>query len=312
VTDDIARTDNAAWARATPRLSVLIPFFRDDPVPLLKALDEEAIGLAGAVEIVVLDDGGGDEALAARVGAAVRELALPARLARLPQNEGRAKGRNRLAAESRGAHLLFLDSDMAPGSRSFLANHLALVDAGGLDVAFGGFSVPMGEITPSHRLHRALALRGECAGAAIRQLTPEKYVFTSNLLVRRWVFSAEAFDEGFTGWGWEDVEWGMRVASRWSVVHFDNPAVHLGLDPAPVLAAKYEQSVGNFARVAKRHPEIVRNYPSYKVAKLIRRAPFRALWRALFKGAALNAHAPLSARVAALKLYRAALYAEVV
>ena len=31
--------DNAAWAGATPRLSVLIPFMRDDPTPLLRALD---------------------------------------------------------------------------------------------------------------------------------------------------------------------------------------------------------------------------------------------------------------------------------
>jgi hypothetical protein len=306
------RLDNRAWGRAEPRISVLIPFFRDDPTQLLRALDEEAAGLGGAVEIVALDDGGGDEPLAAKVAATVQELALPCRFVRLAANAGRAKGRNQLAAESRAPVLLFLDSDMAPGVRDFLGAHLAFVDQGEFDVAFAGFSVPMGEITPSHRLHRALALRGECAGAAVRRQTPEKYVFTSNLLVRRAVFEAEAFDEGFTGWGWEDVEWGMRVARRWRVAHFDNPAVHLGLDPPKVLAAKYEQSVGNFARVAERHPEIVRNYPSYKVARMLKRTPLRRLWRALFKGAALSSHAPLRARVAALKLYRAALYAEVV
>ncbi|MEO6338881.1 MAG: glycosyltransferase [Caulobacteraceae bacterium] len=307
-----ALTENTAWTGAKPRLSILIPFFRDDPVALLQALDEEAGALAGAVEIVALDDGGGDEALGKKVEAAVRAMALPARVVRLRDNEGRAKGRNRLAAEARGGVYLFLDSDMAPGADGFLAAHLAMVDSGAFDVAFGGFSVPMGDITPSHRLHRALALRGECAMARERSLAPEKYVFTSNLLVRREVFAAEAFDEGFSGWGWEDVEWGMRVARSWRVVHFDNPAVHLGLDPASVLAAKYEQSVGNFARVAERHPEIVRNYPSYRVARVIKRAPFRRFWQMAFKRAALNGHAPLSARVAALKLYRAALYADVV
>ena len=307
-----ALTENAAWAGAKPRLSVLIPFFRHDPVALLQALDEETGVLGGAVEVVALDDGGGDEALGRKVEAAVRAMALPARVVRLRDNEGRAKGRNRLAEEARGGVYLFLDSDMAPGADGFLAAHLSMVDTGTFDVAFGGFSVPMGDITPSHRLHRALALRGECAMATERSLSPEKYVFTSNLLVRREVFAAEAFDEGFSGWGWEDVEWGMRVAQGWRVAHFDNPAVHLGLDPASVLAAKYEQSVGNFARVAERHPEIVSNYPSYRVAKVIKRAPFRRFWQMAFKRAALNGHAPLSARVAALKLYRAALYADVV
>ena len=37
--------DNPAWsAAAPPRLSVLVPFFRDDPRPLLAALDGQAGG----------------------------------------------------------------------------------------------------------------------------------------------------------------------------------------------------------------------------------------------------------------------------
>ena len=55
-------TDNAAWAGAAPRLSVLIPFMRDDPTRLLAALDREG----EAVEMIVLDDGSGDPALARR------------------------------------------------------------------------------------------------------------------------------------------------------------------------------------------------------------------------------------------------------
>ena len=35
------------------------------------------------------------------------------------------------------------------------------------------------------------------------------------------------------------------------VVHLDNPATHLGLESAAALAGKYEQSVGNFARVIR-------------------------------------------------------------
>jgi hypothetical protein len=35
--------DNAAWAKAQPRLSVLIPTYRDDPSALLAALDERGV-----------------------------------------------------------------------------------------------------------------------------------------------------------------------------------------------------------------------------------------------------------------------------
>ena len=63
----------------------------------------------------MLDDGGGDdEPWPPASSEAVEGLALPARAVRLPANEGRAKGRNRLAGHARGGHLLFLDTDMLP------------------------------------------------------------------------------------------------------------------------------------------------------------------------------------------------------
>ena len=130
--------------------------------------------------------------------------------------------------------------------------------------------------------------------------------------MRRDVFAAEAFDEGFAGWGWEDVEWGMRVARRWPIRHIDNTATHLGLDPAPVIAAKYEQSAANFARVVAAHREVVSAYPSYRAAKLLKRAPLRRLWRPLIKAYALAELAPVRSRAFAMRLYRAALYAEAV
>jgi glycosyltransferase involved in cell wall biosynthesis len=300
--------DNAAWKAARPRLSVLIPFYRDDPSPLLRALG----GFDAPAEIVVLDDGSGDSFLAERVAAVVRELRLPARLIQLCANEGRAAGRNRLAATARGDHLLFLDADMAPDNADFLQRWLALIDAEDPAVAFGGFSLDQAPLNPVHAVHRALALKSDCVPLEKRRLAPEKHVFTSNLLIRRDVFEAEPFDAGFVGWGWEDVEWAMRVSRRHPITHIDNTATHLGLDPAPTVAAKFEQSAANFARVVAAHGDIVRTYPSYRVAKALKRAPLRGLWRPWLKAAALAEAAPAGMRAFALRLYRAALYAEAV
>lgn len=304
--------DNAAWARARPTLSVLIPFFRDDPNGLLEALDAEARGLKGAVEVVVLDDGSGDEALADRTAATVTAMAAPARLIRLAANEGRSKGRNRLMTNGRAAHLLFLDSDMLPDGPAFLADYLALIAAEDPAVAFGGFTLDRTPIDAARGLHRALSLRGDCRPAAVRALEPAKSLCTSNLLVRRAVFDLEAFDEGFSGWGWEDVEWASRVGKRWPVRHIDNPASHLGLDTDANLLRKYDQSPANFGRMAALHPEVVAAFPAYRVAKKLRALPLRDVWRPLLRQAALAPALPMSLRVAATKLYRAALYAEVV
>ena len=307
-----AMTDNAAWKPARPVLSVLIPFFGDDPTPLLQALDDEAQGLAGSIEVVLLDDGSRDDELAERVAGAVRSARLPMRFVRLRHNEGRARGRNRLTASARGGSFLFLDSDMLPDDRRFLHRWADLVASQDPAVAFGGFSLLQAPTDRSVAVHRAMAERTECVPYQERAKQPEKYVYTSNLLVRRDVFESEAFDSEFAGWGWEDVEWAMRVARRFRVVHLDNAATHLGLESADRLAGKYEQSVANFARVVKRHPDFVSRYPSYKAARLLKATPGVGHWRRLFKRAALSEHLPVRARAFSLRLYRAALYAEAV
>lgn len=303
---------NGRWRGKRPALSVLIPFYRDDPRDLLADLGAEAAVVDGSVEVIVLSDGGGDPDLVARVEASVKGMALPARLIDLKTNQGRSKGRNRLAAAARGGSFLFLDSDMRPDHRHFLEVWADLVAREDPAVAFGGFSLLQAPDEPRFAVHRALATRSECVPYHERARQPEKYVYTSNLLVRRDVFEAEAFDSAFTGWGWEDVEWAMRVSRRFRVVHLDNPATHMGLDTAAALAAKYEQSAPNFARVVARHPDIVSAYPSYKAAKLLKRAPGMGVARPLLKRAAMTDWLPAGTRAFSLRLYRAALYAEAV
>jgi glycosyltransferase involved in cell wall biosynthesis len=305
-------TDNAVWKAAKPAVSVLIPFLRDDPSDLLQLLDEEAASVEGAVEIIVLDDGTGDADLTARLVTQVKAMALPARLITLPANEGRAIGRNRLASAARGGSLLFLDSDMRPDHLRFLRDWAELVAKGDPAVAFGGFSLLQAPTDAKYQVHRSMAAKSECVPYTERAKQPEKYVYTSNLLVRRDVFEAEAFDSGFTGWGWEDVEWAMRVSRRFRVVHLDNAATHMGLDTVDALARKYEQSAPNFARMAERHPEIVAAYPSYKAARLLKKVPGLPALRGLMRKAAGAEALPVAARAFSLRLYRAALYADAV
>ncbi|HEY1072377.1 glycosyltransferase family A protein [Brevundimonas sp.] len=304
--------DNAAWAAARPMLSVLIPFLRDDPEALIALLDREASSLNGAAEVVLLDDGTGDAALTARLIARIDACALPIRLISLSENEGRSIGRNRLAAAARGSGLLFLDSDMRPDHDRFLRIWADLAATGGAAAAFGGFSLLQAPDDARFAVHRSMAARSDCTPRDQRALQPEKHVFTSNLLIRRDVFEAEAFDPGFTGWGWEDVEWAMRVSRRFKVEHVDNPATHMGLDTVEILAAKYEQSAPNFARVVARHPDFVAAYPSYRVARRLKAVPGLKMIRPLFKRIAGASVLPVALRAFSLRLYRVALYAEAI
>lgn len=104
----------------------------------------------------------------------------------------------------------------------------------------------------------------------------------------------------------------MRVLRDHAILHVDIPASHLGLDAAPLMARKYEQSAANFARVVAGHRAVVETYPSYRVARFLKRLPMRGVWRPVIKQAALADALPLPARDFAMRLYRAALYAEAV
>ncbi len=292
-----------------PKLSVLIPFYRESPVALLRAL---SILDPQSVEIVLLDDGSRLPEVTAEVEAYMKSSPMAVELITLVDNEGRARGRNRLTSAARGDYFLFLDADMLPDSPAFLDRWLYQLETSLPAVVFGGFSLHQAPRDRVFTIHKLMAGHSDCLDAEHRRLHPEKYVFTSNLLVRRDVFEAEGFDSGFTGWGWEDVEWAMRVASRYPVDHIDNTATHMGLDTAANLARKYEQSVPNFARVVSKHFDVISHYPSYRVARMLKRIPLVSAMRGVLKALALAPVLPARTRAFSLRLYRAALYAQVV
>jgi len=66
----ITRENSQAYTDLAPRLSVLVPFYRDDATALLRALDAQTRGLA--IEILFYDDGTQDGSLTARISPLLR------------------------------------------------------------------------------------------------------------------------------------------------------------------------------------------------------------------------------------------------
>jgi hypothetical protein len=104
----------------------------------------------------------------------------------------------------------------------------------------------------------------------------------------------------------------MRVGRRYPLTHIDNAATHLGLDTAKVMAAKFEQSAANFARMVVSHRATVSRYRSYRAARILKHVPLRRVWKPVVKAAALTEGAPLRLRDFAMRLYRAVLYVDAV
>ena len=289
------------------RLSICVPTWRDSADALLCSLTR--LANAEQCTLLIFDDGSHDPALIRQLTRQIMRFPGPARLISAPKNCGRSHARNRLFELAEAEWILFLDADMQPDDGDFLNRYLDAID-GYEEPALiaGGISLRHARPTQQTRLHAAQSRASECVAAGIRAEAPGRYVFSSNILVHRDVLTAIEFDPGFQGWGWEDVDWGLRVAERFPVLHIDNTATHLGLDTDAKLIEKYAYSADNFLRLIERHPEEMSHSALYRVAKRLRHIPGLNLFSQLFRAGAQSRIVPIRLRLLALKLFRASIY----
>jgi len=290
-------------------LSILIPFFGDDPTRLTAELNV-LVGARRNVEILLLDDGLPDEKLNASVARTVNALSTPTRLLTSKINLGRSCGRNLLSSQAKGRWLLFLDADMSPGSEAFLDAYLELIEQDDFDAAFGGYETDNAQ-DPRFQVHAALSQTSDQNDATDRQKIGATAFCSSNLLVRARVMRDVRFDESFTGWGWEDVDWAVRASRAHTLIHTDNPAGHSGLQVTDTLLEKFRVGASNYARLLEKHPQLA-SLPGARVAKTLKSIPFQKLLRGLWAQAAKSDGLPMKMRTTALKLWRASWTAEAI
>ena len=308
----IDRLENrAAKTGDTPKLSVLIPYYRDDPSALLSDLLVQAEA-AGNIEILIYDDGTKDAQIRENLCSLMKKSTAPVRLFFAHNNKGRAQARNQLKSEARAKWVLFLDADMRPQNISFLDDYLEQIRSGQSDIIFGGFTVSQKKQSADTELHRAYSKTSDCLDVEKRSKNGPQFVCSSNLCMRKRVLDAEPFDTGFVGWGWEDSEWAARVAKSYTLTHADIPALHLGLESTNTLLSRFKNSGQNYVRFTNAHPELAQNLKLYRLSKRLKTVPGQRLMRPVLSTLVRCHSLPTRIRLLALKLWRASWYAEVV
>lgn len=233
-------------------LSVLIPVYNWNVGPLLTSLYSQCVHLPEGqrVEIIVMDDGSSEKFTNRTVAA---QLSL-VRYEESGVNKGRAEIRNALLQQAKGVYVLFLDADMLPDRDDFIQTYLAQ-GREGREIVCGGISYCQNkQKDPEYSFYLYKSGKTEALPSSVRRSTPWRYLFTSNIMVRRDIMKSVHFDPRFTGYGFEDIEWGIRLGKSFIITHIDNTCSHMGVMSKQQVFSKMRDSVQNYALFLSLHP----------------------------------------------------------
>ena len=222
-------------------ISICIPAYNYDVNPLVRDLLEQLSFTSIEYEVRVYDD-------------ASTNL-IPISLThdnliykQLDANLGRAAIRNLLAKDAIHENILFLDGDVIPSSELFISRYIQQI--GKAKVLIGGRSYAEQPSLNQYLLHWRYGMEREVKPAEIRNNTPYNSFMTNNFLIEKECFLSIGFEESIVGYGHEDTYFGYQLMREGvSVLHLDNPAIHVGLDDAGSFLSKSESAVHNLMKI---------------------------------------------------------------
>ena len=235
-------------------LSILIPVYNWDISPLLEKLSGQCdkAGVQERVEIRVIDDGSSEKF----DNAASAEQFTLVMYQEFSVNRGRVAVRNELLGHARGEYILLLDADMLPDHDGFIEKYLSMA-RDKYEIVCGGISYL--QVTEANASNASFYLyksgKTEALPAETRNRTPWRYLFTSNVMLSRDVIHSIRFDSRFSGYGYEDIEWAIRLVKTHTVKHIDNSCTHMGVMDKQQVYKKMRESIENYVLLLSLHPK---------------------------------------------------------
>lgn len=243
-------------------ISIIIPV-RNQIKTLTMALDslKHQIKSPRQFEIVISDDGSTDG-----TGEMLKRLRYPI-FFKYSHNDpplGRSANRNQGAAKSSGGTLIFFDGDMVP-DREYI--DYILDDLNPAVVKIGNVKPPPN--SPVDGLDKYLYSRGRHVFADKPQDLPGRYFTSNNFRIDRELFiKTGGFDTNFTGWGGEDIDFGLRVIESGISIKNEPAAItyHYHKRTIESLAQDFNSFGANsFAYLIRKHPYFIEQLPSRKL-----------------------------------------------
>ncbi|CAH8292621.1 glycosyl transferase family 2 [Mariniflexile fucanivorans] len=249
-------------------LSILIPTYHFNVVPLVKELHKQCIACDIVFEILVYDDGSKSELNSKNT--LINSLQ-NCTFKELPHNIGRSAIRNLLAVGSKYENLLFLDADVKPKDKNFIKNYLSVLDK---TIIYGGIIEK--ELPPK----KPYVLRW----LYTKKRESKKGLHSSNFLIKKELFRKNNFDESLLKYGYEDyLFFNSLKKQNMPVFCLRNPAIHNTDDDAVTFIEKTENSIKNLIEIIEKEKIETKSQNISKKYELLKRAKLNMFVAFIYK-----------------------------
>ncbi|MDD3891038.1 MAG: glycosyltransferase family 2 protein [Bacteroidales bacterium] len=232
-------------------ISICLPVYNFDVTELTSELLRQALDYNIDIEILVFDDASLSYYKEINSKIAVNSSV---QYLEFEQNLGRSRIRNKLADFAKGKWLLFLDCDMLPDSPKFLKKYNNAIDDA--KVICGGITYGPKPFKKELLLRWKYGIHRESRNASRRQINAHASFMSGNFMILKEVFNQIRFNEGISGYGHEDTLFGLDLKKHMaSILHINNPCIHLGIEPCYDYLSKTEHSIVNLVKLIETVPE---------------------------------------------------------
>ncbi|MFC4477536.1 glycosyltransferase family 2 protein [Flavobacterium chungangensis] len=220
-------------------LSVLIPVYNYNVLPLASELVKQFNSCGITFEIIFLDDASQKFVIEnERIN-----LFKNASYSILEKNIGRSAIRNLLAEKAVYENLLFLDADTFPAHADFLSVYISQI-SDTEKIVYGGILYESSKPAKKELLRWIYGKKREALSVSERIKNPHLSFLTLNVLIKKNIFSKVRFNENIPNLRHEDTLFSFELKqNQIEVLHIDNPVFHLGLEDSKTFLQKSEEAV---------------------------------------------------------------------
>ncbi|MTE26768.1 glycosyltransferase family 2 protein [Winogradskyella ouciana] len=237
-------------------LSILIPVYNYNILPLVEEVHAQAIKCHIKFEIIVIDDASDIRFDSTEKVKAFSNI----KLIVLKENIGRSAIRNLLANKAQYNTLLFIDAGTFPKSKEYIASYIEHKEK---DVVIGGMIGEKVAAKKPYKLRWIYTKERESHKS-------NKVLSSANFLIKKSVILKCPFNESIKTYGYEDLLFFNTLKAEGIKPSFiDTPVIHDSKEDADTFIKKTEQGLQNLHHLVKSNEKLIQDSSVVKYSNKI-------------------------------------------